>query len=58
MKWAAEWGGDVMMCGLTPPRLASRCAQCESTLPLQGRVRKIYGLFGSKRFSNPFQQSA
>ena len=37
MKFAAGWG-EVFIRGFTPPRLASRFAQSEPTLPLQGRV--------------------
>src|SRR5580700_8888316 len=40
-------------CHPTPPLLS-----VASTLPLQGRVRDNHGLFGSNRFSSPFQQSA
>jgi hypothetical protein len=43
MKFAAGWGGEPFIRNAqrdaTPPRLAFRYAQYETTLPLQGRVK-------------------
>jgi hypothetical protein len=42
---AAGWGEATQRNVSTPPRLTFRCAQCEPTLPLQGRVRKSAAIF-------------
>nr|GAJ33030.1 hypothetical protein BDOA9_0122250 [Bradyrhizobium sp. DOA9] len=47
--WVISQHGDCPWGEITPPRLTFRCAPCEPTLPLQGRVRKR----GSKATRSP-----